>query len=165
MLHVKGVISSHTTLRARSSLLHHLATHPHALALSSSSSSSRSSSSSFSIGEGLIGRDEKGKYVEGWTVDAETGGQPGGREGEKAAERWREVGESKEVAGVYKGKELHQFFFKLFSQGREKERETEKEVDSSSSSSSSSPFHPFSDCTWLRMKGSGEVTAEHTDYY
>jgi len=52
---------------------------------------------------------------------------------------WRDIGNSKTVVNVYDGPELHALFGKLFG----------------------NQFKTQPNCTWLRMKGRGEITVEH----
>jgi len=86
----------------------------------------------------------------GWTVDAESGGFVFNREPDSAIRGWREIGWSDEVRSVYAGDDLRNFYRLLF--GPERTNTTDG-------------FKMLSEVTWLRAKGKGEVTAEHTDYY
>lgn len=85
-----------------------------------------------------------GSIKEGFTVDAESGEQPVQREAiASAVQGWKEIGNSTALKDIYNGKHLKQFYHQLFG----------------------GKFTNFPDCTWLRMKGVKELTAEHTDYY
>jgi hypothetical protein len=139
---VRGVISKEVVEKARRTVLDHLK------------------------GKGAIEQDanavakikktEGGERVKGWTIDADSGGVNGDRETDTAVEGWRKVGTSKEVLNVYHGPELHRFFHSLFTAGHQLQVE---------GSAPSSPFTAFPDCTWLRIRGHGDDTTEHTDYY
>lgn len=99
------------------------------------------------------------KMIPGWTIDAETGGVVGGREPDSAIKGWFDVGNSKELADVYKGSALRSFYTSLFSQSPSYAARPEM------AKLGLPPFTFLSSCTWLRAKGPGEVTAEHADYY
>ena len=88
--------------------------------------------------------DTNGKTAPGWTVDAGTGGFVGGREDDSAIDAWRELTTSETVARVYSAAELKTFYRSLFA---------------------AENVTTFPECTWLRVRGAGDVTAEHTDYY
>ena len=86
----------------------------------------------------------------GWTIDAETGGIIGDREPDSEIDGWRELAWSKQMRDVYAGAPLRKLFSLLWGQERSRTEDG---------------FVPLSDVTWLRAKGRGEVTAEHSDYY
>ncbi|GAB5370191.1 hypothetical protein AAMO2058_001471400 [Amorphochlora amoebiformis] len=79
--------------------------------------------------------------LEGWCVDAESGGTVGDRDDD--VKLWHAVGNSEALTNVYNGKDLKKFCTDLFG--------------------NKSRLLPG--CTWLRAKGKGEITAEHVDYF
>jgi hypothetical protein len=85
---------------------------------------------------------QKGKFIEGWTVDAVTGGAVAERDDD--FEGWARVGNSDALKNVYDGPYLHKFYEELF------QKESIK---------------TFPGNTWIRLKGHGDVTIEHADYY
>jgi Phytanoyl-CoA dioxygenase (PhyH)/PHD-finger len=91
--------------------------------------------------DAVISKDDRGRYIKGWTVDAESGGVVGDRDSDVVT--WRDLGNSKTLTDVYNGKAHADFFGKLFGE----QHQTQP------------------GCTWLRMRGRGDLTAEHADYY
>ncbi len=61
--------------------------------------------------EGIIAIDDDGRHMMGWTVDATSGGVQNHTEDPAP---WAIVGNSEEVASVYQGTELRQFYSRLF---------------------------------------------------
>jgi hypothetical protein len=84
----------------------------------------------------------KGKYIEGWTVDAVTGGAVAERDND--SEGWSKVGNNDILTRVYDGEYLHKFYAGLFQKDSVK---------------------TFPENTWIRLKGHADVTIEHADYY
>ena len=143
---VRGVVSPDTISGARQRVLRHLA-------------SKGAIVPSADPNEATISRVESGARVRGWTVDADSGGVNGDREDESAVAGWREVGTSTEVLNVYDGPELHAFFHGLFTAGHS------LQAGGVDGAGVSQPFTTFPDCTWLRIRGHGDDTTEHADYY
>jgi hypothetical protein len=157
-LFVKGVLPSATVAAAQQSVLAHLR--------------------SKKVPLGHVGRDEStlqpGKSLPGWTVDAQTGTISGDREEVAAVSGWKALGTSPPVADVYNGPLLKSFFERLFGT-RAQAAAGGRPVDASPASGSSRWDEHGADesdaCTmlpqytWLRVKGSDEVTAEHVDFF
>lgn len=92
--------------------------------------------------EAVMAKDEAtGRLTKGWCVDAESGGVMEERDDD--VDGWREVGNSPEVVRAYNGPGLGRLFDGLFGGGHRAQ-----------------PAF-----TWLRMKGRGDSTVEHADYY
>lgn len=79
-------------------------------------------------------------FKDGWTVDAQTGGVVGGKDDD--VEGWSAVGNDQRLVDVYDGPYLKRLLENLFD-----DVETQ-------------PHN-----TWIRLKGKGDVTIEHADYY
>jgi Phytanoyl-CoA dioxygenase (PhyH) len=88
-----------------------------------------------------IAHNEDGTYVKGWTVDAESGGVVGDRD--ENHEAWAAIGNSDTLTQVYNGPDLHALYRGLFGD----------------------TYRPQPGCTWMRIRGHGDVTVEHADYY
>ena len=131
-LFIRGVISSSTVQAART-MLTHLA-------------NKQAIRANTDLQDGYIAYQKVSskKLIDGWTVDAETGGIIGGREPDTQIPGWKKVGNSKQLKDVYNGVQLRSFFQQLFGAAN---------------------YRTFPDCTWLRVKGAGEATTEHVDYY
>ena len=138
---IRGVIPTPTVIAARTRVLSHLRSKG-AVAPSSDPTAA------------LISRDG-GQRVKGWTIDADSGGVNGDREDDSAVAGWKAVGTGPEVRDVYHGPALHSLFHRLFSAGHALQGGAVPER----------PFTAFPDCTWLRIRGHGDDTQEHTDYY
>lgn len=98
------------------------------------------------------------KLFPGWTIDAINGYVIGNKEttDNKAQKHWHSLAQSSGVRGVYASSDLQQMYNNVFVQGTQTECQKLK-------AQRKVVMQP--DCTWLRMKGQGEVTAEHADYY
>ena len=144
VIFVRNVISSATISAARQLVLSHLRSKG-ALDPSSDPSSAP------------IHRPPGGERVRGWTVDADSGGVNGNREDDAAVAGWKAVGTSDSVRAVYDGPELHRFFQAIFAAGHR--------MQGGGGVVPPTPFTTFPDCTWLRIRGHGDDTTEHTDYY
>jgi hypothetical protein len=93
-----------------------------------------------------IAHDEHGKWQAGWTTDAITGRVVDFRDPDEAG--WARVGASKAVQAIYNGPTLQSYAEQLL-------------LDTDSPHRIQTLPH----YTWLRMKGRGDVTIEHADYY
>lgn len=83
----------------------------------------------------------RARGLEGIVVDAETGGSPNHRESD--VDEWKHVGHSKALRDVYAGSDLKRLYALLFN----------------------NKYKMLTSCTWMRMKGDQEVTAEHADLF
>jgi hypothetical protein len=103
----------------------------------------------------------QGKMISGWTVDAESGGLVNApeKDDDAATQGWHGIGNSAELVAVYNGPSLHAFFLQLFA------HEPSFQAHPTRNRDGHMPFVMLPNCTWLRAKGPGEVTAEHIDYY
>lgn len=88
-----------------------------------------------------IAVDAEGRCVQGWTVDAESGGVIGDRDDD--SEPWATIGNSRALQDVYNGPALHQLYQGLFGDS----------------------FATQPGSTWMRVRGHGDITVEHADYY
>eukprot|EP00457_Paulinella_chromatophora_P007271 gb/GEZN01007294.1/.p1 GENE.gb/GEZN01007294.1/~~gb/GEZN01007294.1/.p1 ORF type:complete len:421 (-),score=57.28 gb/GEZN01007294.1/:227-1489(-) len=86
----------------------------------------------------------KPQFQEGFCISTRTGGCASDREPEETQNTWKAFSLTEPIRNMYHGPELFSFFDVVFGPKHHKS---------------------FADCTWLRMKGRGEVTAEHADYY
>lgn len=94
-------------------------------------------------------------------------------EGEAETESWRELGTCPEFTQVYAGQAIQTFYNQLFTSipmPREGDEDPTLILPTSTPASSSAIgkedfVTKFPDCTWLRIRGRGDVTVEHTDYY
>eukprot|EP00808_Paulinella_micropora_P020944 g79759.t1 len=93
---------------------------------------------------GVGAKKRKGQYQEGFCISTRTGGCTSDREPECTQDAWMEFAQTDPIYNMYAGPEVLSFFDSVFGKHHHKN---------------------FPDCTWLRMKGRGEVTAEHADYY
>lgn len=83
---------------------------------------------------------EKARFVDGWTVDAQTGGCVGERDDD--VKGWESLGNESTLTDIYDGKYLRELYSNLFQSVR-----------------------TFPCNTWIRLKARGDVTIEHSDYY
>jgi len=93
--------------------------------------------------DGKVARTGK-RYVEGFTIDAESGGVVGDRDTDDSSIEWAKIGNSLVMTAVYCGDSLRTFYQKLFGENN---------------------FTMLPQCTWLRLKSKNELTVEHADYY
>jgi hypothetical protein len=100
---VRQVIPTTIVNSARNELLKHLCTKPNAI------------KEGTHYLQAQIGVDkETNKLNAGYTVDAESGGQPDAREADNSIKGWYSVGNCEAVKAVYDGQALKQFYANLF---------------------------------------------------
>jgi hypothetical protein len=111
---LRGILQRSTVLRARKRVLNHLhvekvSTSQHIIVLILNFQHAIRPNTA--LDEGIIAFDDDGKYMIGWTVDAVSGGVQNHTEDPAP---WAIVGNSDEVASIYRGTELSEFYSKLF---------------------------------------------------
>ncbi len=102
-----------------------------------------------------IGRTPDGRgWLPGWTVDALSGRVVDFRDEDEAG--WAQVGRSPPVQSLFDGDLLRNLTARLFGARAE---------PGTAVSRPSPRVQLLPQYTWLRMKGRGDVTIEHADYY
>lgn len=93
----------------------------------------------------------------GWTVDAPSGQVMERNQSSTHEAHWQRIANSRTLRDVYQAKALHSLFQQLLS--------TSSVAASSSGVGVPPSFVSLGECTWLRAKAPGGVTAEHVDYF